>query len=410
MLFVGDDWAEDHHDIEIQNEAGQRLARARLPEGVAGLARFHALIADHLGGDEDPSQVVVGIETDRGPWVGALVATGYQVYAINPLSAARYRERHVTSRAKSDPGDARVLADLVRTDRHHHRTVAADSDLAEAVKVLARTHQNLAWARQRHANLLRSTLREFHPAALVAFDDLASRDALAVLAAAPTPAAGRALTTTRIAALLRRAGRQRRADTRAEEIRSALRGEQLTAPTEIAQAFGHTVIAVVAVLTTLVAQIDRVEAEMTTRLHQHPHARIYLSLPGFGPVLAARALGEFGDDPNRYETARARRNYAGTSPITRASGKRRVVLARVAVNSRLRDALATQAFAALKASPGARAYYDSHRARGMTHHQALRALANRHVAILHGCLRHQTAYDEATAWPALTDTTQTAAA
>ena len=185
MLFVGDDWAEAHHDVEIQDETGRALARRRLPEGIGGIAALHALLADQLPGDAEPDQVVVGIETDRGPWVQALLAAGYQVYAINPLSASRYRERHVTSRAKSDPGDAKVLADLVRTDRRHHRPIAGDSELAEAVKALARTHQNLIWTRQRQTNALRSTLREFYPAALVAFDDLASRDALAVLAKAP---------------------------------------------------------------------------------------------------------------------------------------------------------------------------------------------------------------------------------
>jgi transposase len=134
VLFIGDDWAEAHHDIEIQDEAGRRLVRRRLPEGMAGIAQLHELIGQHVGLDDgeldDPGQVVVGIETDRGPWVQALLAAGYQVFAINPLSVARYRERHTTSGVKSDPGDAKVLADLVRTDRQHHRPIAGDSELA----------------------------------------------------------------------------------------------------------------------------------------------------------------------------------------------------------------------------------------------------------------------------------------
>jgi transposase len=146
------------------------------------MAALHALLAEHLPADAEPAQVVVVIETDRGAWVQALLAAGYQVYATNPLSAARYRERHVTSGARSDPGDGKVLADLVRTDRQYHRPTAGDSELAEAVKVLARTHQNLIWTRQRQSNALRSTLREFYPGALEAFDDLAHPDALAVLA------------------------------------------------------------------------------------------------------------------------------------------------------------------------------------------------------------------------------------
>jgi len=156
--------AEAHHDIEILDQEGRRLARRRLPEGVEGLAALHGLVADHLAEDLEADQVVIGIETDRGPWVQALIAAGYTVYAVNPLQAARYRERHGTSGAKSDPGDAHVLAELVRLDRAHHRPVAGDSAVAGHVKVLTRTHQSMIWSRQRQGNALRSMLREFYPA------------------------------------------------------------------------------------------------------------------------------------------------------------------------------------------------------------------------------------------------------
>lgn len=399
MLFVGDDWAEAHHDIEIQDEAGQRLTRRRLPEGLAGMAALHALIAEHLPADAGPQEVVVGIETDRGMWVQTLVAAGYQVFAINPFAASRYRDRHATSGAKSDAGDAKMLADLVRTDRHNHRPIAGDSELAEVVKILARSHQNLIWTRQRQTNALRSTLREFYPAALEAFDDLAGRDALAVLAKAPTPALGRKLRTTQVAAALRAAGRQRNLTARAEEITTALHSEQLAAPPLVADAFGHSVRALVAVIGEVARQIDRLEGELASSFEQHPDAEILRSLPGLGLVLSARVLAEFGDDPHRYADAKARKNYAGTAPITRASGTRRVVLARHARNRRLADACYQWAFSALQCSPGARAHYDAHRTKGDTHHQALRALGNRLVGILHGCLRTQTTYREDTAWP-----------
>ena len=145
-LYVGDDWSEDHHDVQLMNEAGERLAARRLPEGVKGVAALHELVAAHAS---DPGEVVVGIETERGPWVSALLAAGYRVYAINPRSAARYRERHHVGGAKSDAGDAKLLADLVRTDRHNYRPVAGDSDEADAVRVLARAHQQLIWDRVR---------------------------------------------------------------------------------------------------------------------------------------------------------------------------------------------------------------------------------------------------------------------
>ena len=399
MLFLGDDWAEAHHDIELQDAQGRVLVRRRLPEGVAGLAKLHALVADHLDDTDDPDSVIVGIETDRGGWVQALVATGYVVYAINPVQSARYRERHTCSGAKSDPGDAHVLAEIVRTDRGHHRPVAGDSELAEVVKTLARTHQTMIWTRQRQSNQLRSMLREFYPAALAAFgEDLAGRDAMAVLAVAPTPVLGRLLTKSRVVAVLRKAGRQRNLERRAEQILTALRSEQLGLSEDLTDAYGVSVRSLVVVITTMTSQVRGLEAEVERCFGQHPNAEIITSQPGLGTVLGARVLAEFGDDETRFVDAKARRNYAGTSPITKASGTRRVVLARYARNKRLADALHQQAFAALTASPGSRAFYDSHRARGATHNQALRTLSNRLVGILDGCLRHHQRYDEATAW------------
>ena len=394
-VFVGHDWAEDHHDVQVQDGAGRQLAKARLPDGVEGVARFHALLADHV---DDPAEVVIATETDRGLFVAALVAAGYQVFAVNPKSTSRYRERHSTSGAKSDPGDAKVLADLARTDRHNHRPVAGDSELAEAVKMLTRAHQSLVWTRQRQTNQLRSTLREFYPAALEAFDDLGSSDALAVLALAPSPEQGRRLSRSKIAAALRRGGRQRNIDKRTLEIQTALRSEQLQAPPLVADAMSTIVAASVAVASQLQTQIAGLEHELAQRFEVHPDAKIIRSLPGLGMTLSARVLAEFGDDPNRYDTAKSRKNYAGTSPITKASGKHRVVLARYARNKHLADACYLWAFAAITASPGARAFYDQRRTAGDTHHRALRALGNRLVGILHGCLRHHTPYNEHTAW------------
>lgn len=395
QVFVGLDWAEDHHDVFVEDDTGKRLGGGRLPEGVDGVTRFHELVAGYV---DDPGDVVVATETDRGLFIAALVAAGYSVLAVNPMSTSRYRERHSTSGAKSDPGDAKVLAGLARTDGHNHRRVAGDSDLAEAVKVLARAHQSMIWTRQRQTNQLRSTLREFYPAALEAFDELAGRDALAVLAIAPTPTAGKLLSRSKIAATLRRGGRQRRIDERAIEIQTALRAEQLQAPALVADAMGASVAALVAVIAELQTQIGRLEAELADRFEQHPDAKVIRSLPGLGMTLGARVLAEFGDDPNRYADAKSRKNYSGMSPITRASGKHHVVLARYARNRRLADACYQWAFSAITASPGARAFYDARRAAGDTHNRALRALGNRLVGILHGCLRHHTMYDEHTAW------------
>lgn len=394
-LFVGDDWAEDHHDIHLMDADGTKLASRRLPEGLAGIRGFHELVASHA---EEPAQVVIGIETDRGLWVEALAAAGYEVFAVNPLAVARYRDRHQVSGAKSDAGDAKLLADLVRTDRHNHRPIAGDTPDVEAIKVLARAHQNLIWSRNRNSNALRSALREYYPAALEAFESLADRDALAILGRAPTPTDAARLSISKIRSALKAAGRQRNLDAKALEIQTALRTGQLAAPAAVTAAFGATTRAAVGIIAELNHQIAALEAELSTHFETHPDADIYRSLPGLGVILGARVLGEFGDDPNRYTTAKSRKNYAGTSPLTIASGKKRAVLARHVRNRRLYDAIDQWAFCALTNSPGARTFYDQHRAAGDMHHQALRALGNRLVGILHGCLRHHTAYDEHKAW------------
>ncbi|MEU7459396.1 IS110 family transposase [Streptosporangium roseum] len=398
-MFVGDDWAEQHHDVELMDASGRRLAKARLPEGVAGMTKLHAMIAEQVGQDVEAADVdvLVGIETDRGPWVQALLAAGYTVLAVNPLQAARYRERLSVSGAKSDAADAHMLADMVRTDSHQLRPVAGDSAEAEAIKVVTRAHKTLIWERARHAQRLRHALRDYFPAALEAFEDLAATDTLELLAKAPDPVSAAKLTIGQITAALKRA-RRRGIAGKAAAIQVALRTEQLGQPAAVTAAYAATIKAAVAVLTVLGEQIKALQGQVEDHFGRHPAAEIVLSQPGLGLVLGARVLAEFGDAEGRYVNAKARKNYAGTSPITRASGKKKVVLARYVHNDRLIDALDSQAFTALQASPGARAYYDRLRARDVCHHAALRQVANRLVGILHGCLKTSTLYDEATAW------------
>lgn len=397
MLFVGDDWSEENHDVELMDASGGTLARARLKEGAAGMSRLHAMIGEHAGDDDEPV-VRVGIETDRGLWVMALTAAGYEVFAINPLQTSRYRDRHQVSGSKSDAGDAHVLADMVRTDSHQLRRVAADTPAAQAVKVVARAHKTLIWERTRHVNRLRHQLLDFFPAAVEAFDDLDAPDTLELLSKAPDPASAAKLTTAQVSAVLKRAGRRNITD-RTAVIRAAFRSPQLAQPPQVTRACASVVRALTAVLAALNEQITVMEAQVDAHFLQHPDAEIIMSQPGLGHILGARVLAEFGDDPARYASAKARKNYAATSPITRTSGKRKIVLARYVHNDRLLDALDSQAFCALTASPGARAYYDRQKERGISHHAALRQLANRLTGILHGCLKDRTLYDEETAWP-----------
>nr|CEL13406.1 Mobile element protein [Kibdelosporangium sp. MJ126-NF4]CTQ99095.1 Mobile element protein [Kibdelosporangium sp. MJ126-NF4] len=362
MLFVGDDWAESHHDVELMDGAGRRLAKARLPEGTAGIARLHSMIGEQLGVDAEEPEVVVGIETDRGPWVQALLAAGYAVFAVNPLSVARYRERHGVSGAKSDAADAHTLADMVRTDSHQLRPVAGDSPAAEAIKVVSRAHKTLIWERTRHTQRLRHALRDYFPAALEAFTDLDASDALELLGKAPDPDSAARLSLNQIRAALKRA-RRRDIDTKATAIQALLRERHLGQPAVVNAAYSPTTRAAVAVLAVLDEQVTALQNEVDAHFGRHPDAEIILSQPGLGVILGARVLAEFGDDRDRYADAKCRKNYAPVRAqrpahrrpddpgIQRAQGlTRRTRLLRPAPNPRRR----TQRRAAATSQPARR--------------------------------------------------------
>jgi transposase len=396
-VTCGIDWAEAHHDIALVDESGKLVAKRRIDTGVDGFGELMSLLAEHA---ERPAEVPVAIETDKGLLIAALLASGFVVYAINPRAVARYRERHGQAGGKSDPGDAVVLADILRTDRDRHRPLPELTDEAQAIKTLARQHQEAIWARQAAVNRLRSLLVEFYPNALVAFPNLTHKAALEVLAAAPTPTAGARLTPRRVIALLRRCGRGDRPGL-GDRILTALRRPALHQPARVEEALGHAVGALVATITTMQAGIVELETAMAAEYDSHPDATILDPAPGLGPVLAARVLGEMRDDRRRFPSAENLRSFAGTAPITKASGKTKIVRSRHIRNRRLADACHWWAFAAITKSPGARAHYDRRRAAGDTHNAALRHLANKLLGRLWWCWQNHQPWDEEAAWQAL---------
>jgi len=312
-LFVGDDWAEDHHDVELMDERGRVLARGRLPEGVAGMARLHELIGGQLGEGADDAEVVIGTETDRGPWVGALVAAGYTVYGVNPLQASRYRERHGVSGAKSDRGDAHMLTDMVRTDSHQLRAVAGDSPGAEAVKVVARTHKTLIWERSRQVQRLRHQLREYFPAALEAFDDLDAPDALELLGKAPDPAKAAKLTRAQISAALKRA-RRRDIPGKTTVILAALRSAQLGQPPAVTAAYAVTVRSLVAVITVLNEQVKTLQGQVEADFGRHPDARSTGPSPVWDPSSAPGSPANSATTRTGISAARPARTTPAPAP------------------------------------------------------------------------------------------------
>ena len=405
-ITCGIDWAEGHHDIAIINARGEVLERRRIDTGVSGFAELEELFAVHAA---DPSAVPVAIETDKNLLVVALQGAGHPVYPINPRAVARYRERHGQAGGKSDPGDALVLADILRTDRHRHRVMPRMSENALAIKALARQHQEAIWAEQQTISRLRSVLLEFYPQALQAFPQLKHKAALAVLAAAPTPTQGKKLTRRRVVALLHRCGR-RNDEALVEQILNNLKTPALGQPAAVEAALGATVSGLVQIITAMQTSVREHEEALALEFEQHPLAPVLRSAPGLGPVLAARVLAEVGDDPNRFATAQGLRAFAGTAPITRASGRSRFVNARRVRNKRLADACHWWAFSMLTKSPGARAHYDARRAVGDTHNAALRNVANKIIGRLWWCLANEQLWDESHAWPDLAQHPQPAAA
>jgi len=400
-VFCGIDWAEDHHDVAVVDRDGQLLAHQRISDDAAGLARLLELLAGHGDSPEDP--VPVAIETPRGLLVACLRATGRTVYPVNPMAVARYRDRHTVAGRKSDKGDAAVLANVLRTDRHAHRPLPADSELAQAIAVLARAQQDAVWDRTTAHNKLRSHLREYFPGFLTAFaaarDGIMRPEARVILAAAPAPADAARLTVAQLRALLRKAGRSRGIDAEARRLHETLRQEQMRQLPLVEQAMGRQTLALLRQLEAACASASDLEQAAAESFNQHPDAGIITSFPGIGTLTGARVLAETGDDRSRFQDARGLKAYAGSAPITRASGKTRSVTHRKVKNNRLAAAGYTWAFAALTASPGARAHYDRRRDAGDRHTAAQRNLFNRLLGCLHHCLATGQHYNETTAFP-----------
>lgn len=408
-VYCGIDWAEGHHDIALVDDEGVLVAKRRINETVDGIAELMAMLA--AAGDSAEVPIPVAIETPRGLLVAVLRATGRPIYPINPLAVARYRERTSLSGKKSDHLDAMALANILRTDAHLHRMLPDDSDLARSITVLARAYQDAVWRRTKCVQELRARLREYYPGFLAAFGSgsgagsgmsttqLASSDARAVLGIAPAPADGMKVSQARVGTALRRGGRQRRISAVSANIVAALRVPRLQQASLVEQAMRTETLALLGVLNAVCDSVDRLATALVEAFQRHPDYQVIISFPGLADISGAIVLAEIGDDRARFGDDRALQAFAGSAPVTRASGKSHTVTRRRTKNNRLAAIGYCWAFTAAARPSPAREHYQRRRGRGDGHPAALRHLFNRMLSQLHHCLQTGQTYDPIKAFP-----------
>jgi len=387
MRYLGIDWASDHHDIAVVNEAGEKLSAFRIGNDTAGLETFRDRVRA-LGVPK--SEILISIETSRLLLVDFLLNEGFTVYPINPKAIDRYRDRYTASYAKSDAFDAELIAHALRTDRERFRALEPDSPLLRELRILVRDQKRLIWAQSRFLNQLGACLREYYPAALNLFGDLASPVALQFLKRYPRP---EPLSAKKLEKFLRQC-RHPRPEAKAQEIAQQLSQPQFFAEPFTVRARSRMMLTLVDHLLSLRAQIAEYQEAIDDLFAQHPDSGIFKSLPGSGEKTGPRLLSEIGDNRSRYSSADSLQCEAGTCPITRSSGKVRVVMMRQACRKSFRDAMHMFSFCSLTKSSWARALYDQQRAKGKNAHAALRAVSDKWLKIIHHLWKEKELYDE----------------
>lgn len=386
--FVGIDWASTKHDVCVLDPQGQLLGRFEIAHSAEGLAELIRRLLRFAAAEE----LALALERPSGLLVDTLVEAGFPVVPIHPNALKASRPRYSTAGAKSDPGDAYILADLLRTDGHRFAPLRAPSDQTRALRAAVRTRDDLVATRVQLANQLRSLLESFWAGAAAIFAEIDSPIALAFLDSYPTPESAARLGETRLDRFLKRhayCGR-RSAATLLERLRRAPAGHAAELESETK---GQLVRSLVAVLRPLVEQLRALEGLLAAHLAQHADGALLQSFPRTGSVNAAQILAELGDDRARFASFEQLAAEAGVAPVTRASGKHRSVACRFACNKRLRQALTTWADNARHASPWAASVYRQARARGCDHPHAIRILARAWTRVLWKCWQEHTPYD-----------------
>ena len=389
MYYAGIDWADDHHDVVVIDESGQRKGSLRVDHSKSGLEELTTFLKDHTPSGDKLACI---IETSQGLLITALLDSGLVVYPVNPKTVDRKRG---AAGAKTDKIDAYLLAKTGRSDLADLRQLRPDNPLIQELKELTRDQDNLIEMQTRLVNQLTAALKAYYPAALALFAKLQQRSALLFLQTYPTPAEAAQATLEEVTAVLKEAGHTRAA-TFAPKIYQKLHQPHLTASPVTTRTKSRLMLALVAQLLPLLEELAAYDKQIEALFLKHPDNEMWASLPGAGKRLAPRLLAEIGDERQRYSQPTNLQAVAGTSPVLFESGNYSKARRRLACIKPLRNALYQFAWQSTQQEEWAAEYYRRKRAEGKSHSVALRALSNNWLRIIHAMWTSKKSYVRAT--------------
>jgi transposase len=388
-VYVGIDWADDHHDVHITNDSAETLDNFRIQHSHEGMEKLKNHLVKFTS---DPSSVLVAIESHRGLLIYALLEVGYAVYPINPKAMDRYRDRYRMSSSKSDPQDAMVLANILRTDLHLYKPLPKEMVADARLRELTRAHKSLGQQKVKLTNQLTTQLKAYYPVALHLFSKLDQEITLAFLEHYPTPGKAAAASLEELQKFFRK--QKYSCPNKVPFIHQCLKQPALRAPSDMDDIHQTIVLSIIPILRSLVIETEKLANEVIKEFKQNPGCEIFSSLPT-GDITAARLNGELGSDGARYPTREYLQTAAGTSPVTRRSGKTLLVFFRWQCNKHLRNAFQNLTRESVIKCQWAREYFIMQIGLGHKPSRAYRALANRWAAIVWKMLQESQRFDQA---------------
>lgn len=388
--YVGVDWADEFHQVWVSDAEGNKVAEMRVEQSPKGMGEFGRWLHERQA---EQIELWAAIEKPQGRIVDFLLDHGVVVYPVNPKALDRVRDRFRMSQSKSDSFDAYVLAEFLRTDHVHLRASEPDSEQAQELKMLTRDHHRLGRHKTRLLNQIEVTLKEYYPRPLEVFSDLESKIALDFLEQYPTPRALSNLTRRKWNRFAKR--EHHLGEERCKELWEKLSQPQLKIPEHVVRAKSQLLLVLVIQLRSLTEAVKNYSEEVERFFASMPAANLVKTLPGGKSGTTVPMLwAELGDAKSRWESFRHLQAEAGAVPVTKASGKSRVVQFRFACNKLLRYASYWFSFNSLNRCEWAKKYYRDQRAKGHSHHEALRALGAKWLKIIFVMWRDHKPYDE----------------